>query len=111
MENEKKTKIFHKKSELFLRKRLIFSRKNLWQFLENLFTNGKPIYLTDAERKMFNYDSTNAQITLKVNAKHFLQFTTDYGGIFTIHDAQLVLQTPENRLFTHHKQDFIQFTI
>ena len=86
-------------------------KKNLLKFSENLLPY-MGICLTDAEHKIFNYSSTNTRIALKVGTKHFLQFIlTDYGGIFTIHDAQRVLQTAKNRLFTHHKQDFTQFPI
>ena len=70
------------------------------------------IYITEAEHKIFNYSWTSAPITLKVGAKHFLQFIlTDCGGISAIHQVQRILQTAKIRLFTHHKQDFNQFTI
>ena len=88
-----KTEIFHKNSELFSEKMPEVFKKNLLQFSENLLPY-MGIHLTCTEHKTLIYSSTNTPITLKVGAKHFLQFIlTDCGGIFAIQQIQRILQT------------------
>ena len=109
--NEKKNRNFSQKMRDFFCENAGSFPKNLPEFPGNSLPY-MGIHLAGAKHEIFNYSSTNARIALKMGAKHFLQFILpDYGGIFTIHDAQRVLQTAKNRLFTHHKKDFTQFTL